>query len=715
MRRKFVVGCGAAVLLAILAIGFWPRPSVNVLLITLDTTRADRLGCYGYASARTPALDALASAGVVCERAVTVAPLTLPAHTSLFTGLYPAETGIRSNGRGRLADTIPTLAEVLKRQGYDTGAFISSFVLDAKFGLARGFQKYDDDITASAAGGEHAHRERDGAAVVDAALEWLGARPAKPFFCWVHLFDPHAPYLSHADLFADEFADRPYDAEIAYVDRQVARLVDFLKTNGLDSRTLVVVVGDHGEGLREHQEPKHGMTLYETVLHVPLILRQTGALPFGLRIPDCISLVDVSPTILDLARIKDPRTTTGQSFSSQLRGGTPTASICYAATDEPFLNNGWSSLRSVRNGSWKYIRTTKPELYDLAADPTELNNLADAQPEKLQEMEIQLSDLEARLVLQSTAKVQLRPHEKRALESLGYLGGKTPEKTKGTGQELADVKDMLPFEMLVDDAADEIARGQFEPSVTRLSEIVQRYPGYSKANCFLATALRRQRQYDEAAETLQRFLKVSPNAVEAHYGLATVFLEEGRDEMAAAELQRILEIDPEYADAHYELGLMDMRQGNSDAALDRFDAVLDIDHCNGAAYAERATLLVGMGRIRDALADYDQALKYSPSSPTLHHNLGIVLQGAERHEEALTHLRRAVELDPNRADFQYSLGAILMDQGQFSLAVAPLAKAIELDPGLTQAQIRLEQARNAPSDSSTRKSRDESSLPPDRN
>src|SRR5262245_49569433 len=220
MQRRRLTVLIPAVILIVGGIWLWPRPKPPVLLITLDTTRADRLGCYGYGGGRTPVLDALAEGGVLCERAYTVAPLTLPAHASLLTGLYPAENGVRTNGRGRLDDEIPTLAEVFRRQGYDTGAFVASFVLDRKFGLARGFKTYDDDFGGDEPVTDALHRQRHGKAVVDAALAWLKEKRSGPFFCWVHLYDPHFPYLAHEDLFGDEFADRPYDAEIGYVDQQ---------------------------------------------------------------------------------------------------------------------------------------------------------------------------------------------------------------------------------------------------------------------------------------------------------------------------------------------------------------------------------------------------------------------------------------------------------------------------------------------------------------
>jgi arylsulfatase A-like enzyme/tetratricopeptide (TPR) repeat protein len=699
MQRKIIV-CGAtAAALGILAIWLWPRPRVNVLLITLDTTRADRLGCYGYAGARTPVLDALAASGVLCEHAYTVAPLTLPAHTSLFTGLYPAEHGVRSNGRGRLDDSIPTMAEILRRHGYDTGAFVASFVLDSTFGLAKGFRTYDDDIVEDAATDGSHHRERDGQRVVDSALAWLAEKRAGPFFCWVHLYDPHAPYVLHEDLFGDEFVDQPYDAEIAYMDRQVGRLVDFLRGHRVASETLIVVVGDHGEGLGDHIEPKHGLTLYNTILHVPLIFSQPKRLTAGRRIGGDISLVDISPTILDLAGVPDPRTTTGKNITPRLAGSDAPHSTCYAATDEPFLYNRWSPLRSLTEGSWKYIRTTRPELYDLNHDPGELDNLADSNLTQLQIMSSHLFEFESRLTLRPRTGVQLRPDERRALKSLGYLGGTgTPNEIAPASTPLADVKDMLPYEAAIDRATELIERGDFSRASEMLREAVDKVPGYSKAHCFLATALRRETKLSEAADVLEALLEQKPDAVEGHYNLGIVRLDQGREADAMAEFQKTVDLDPDFAEAHYDLAMMFVRHGRAAEALEHFDAVLEIDHCHGAAYRERGALLVTMGRIADGVADFRQALRYSRNAPSLHHNLGVVLIGMGRGDEALTHLRRAVELGPENPDFHYSLGTLLLDRRHYDEAIEELSEAVRLRPEDAVARKRLETARDTAAD-----------------
>src|SRR5262249_54715419 len=266
------------------------------------------------------------------------------------------ETGVRTNGRGRLDNDLTTLAEVLKRQGYETAAFVASFVLDHKFGLDRGFKTYDDEILGDETGSKALHRDRSGETVVDAALEWLTGASSRPFFCWVHLYDPHAPYLAHSELFGDEFAERPYDAEIAYDDRQVGRLMEFLKSRGLDAGTLVVVVGDHGEGLGQHVEPTHGSTLYNATMRVPLLFHRPAQLPSGRRLASNISLVDVFPTILELLGLNPARKISGKSAKAALQGGTAPGSLCYGATDEPFLKEGWSPLRSLTDGQLKYIR-----------------------------------------------------------------------------------------------------------------------------------------------------------------------------------------------------------------------------------------------------------------------------------------------------------------------------------------------------------------------
>ena len=699
MQRKTVVLAILACLLAFLGWWVWPRSRPHVLLITLDTTRADRLGCYGYGRARTPVLDSLAVEGVLCERSYTVAPLTLPAHASLFTGLYPAENGVRTNGRGRLEEGLPTLAEVLRRQGYDTGAFVASFVLDGKFGLGRGFKTYDDDFAGDEPASDVLHRQRHGEAVVDAALRWLGEARSRPFFCWVHLYDPHFPYLAHEELFGKEFADRPYDAEIAYVDRQVGRLVEFLKARGLESQTVVVVVGDHGEGLGEHVERQHGSTLYNTALQVPLLVRHPGRLAAGGRLAANVSLVDLSPTVLDLAGVADPRKITGRSFKAGLQGGMSPTGACYGATDEPFLNNGWSPLRSLIEGNWKYIKTTRVELYNLVDDPRELENLAETEPEKTQEMAAHLEAFESRLTAREEARVALSAKEKQALAGLGYLGGTRAAPTRTATGTLPDVKDMLPYGIAVEDAINLSRNGSAEAAIERLRDIVRESPSYADASIYLAGALRDKSEFSEAEGVLRDLLKLKPECSQGHSGLAAILTQQGHADEAIREWLTTIELDPYNAEAHYNAAKLYLSGGRPRQAMGHLNAALEIDRQHAGAHQWRANLLSHQGRTAEAIADLRQALKYAPNLPEAHHNLGVILAAQGQREDARIHLVRAVELSPQSAEMRYALAVFLLDGSEYQNAVRILEEALQLKPDYAAAGERLREARQVLHDS----------------
>jgi arylsulfatase A-like enzyme/Flp pilus assembly protein TadD len=694
-RRRRLLAISAFGLLAAVVVWAWPPQPPHILLITLDTTRADRLGCYGYAAAKTPVLDQLAAEGALCENACTVVPLTLPAHASLFTGLYPAESGVRTNGRGRLDAQIPTLAESLRQRGYQTAAFVGSFVLDRKFGLDDGFQSYDDRFVADPKAADAINRQRDGRSVVDAALEWLRLRRAGPFFCWVHLYDPHAPYLTHDELFGDEFTDRPYDAEIAYVDRQIGRLIEFLRSSELESRTLVIAVGDHGEGFGEHTERGHGMTLYEDALRVPLIVRQPGRVTPGGHFTARVSLVDLSPTMLELAGFADRRKISGASFARGLLGGNFAPSPSYAATDEPLLSNGWSPLRCWVDGGWKYIRTTRPEVYNLVEDPREEQDLAASCPQKVHEMEAALKAFESRLTIRDESETRLSSAERRALEGLGYLGASRPAPADRPPEDLPDVKDMLAYETAVDEAANLMGAGALDSAIGRLRDVIRAAPRHARAHCLLASALKQTGQLDEGVAVLLDLLAMSPESREGHLGLGLALVERGRTDEALAEFLKAADIDPDYPEAHFNAALILMQSGRTEEALAQLTATLEIDRCHGPAHQWRAFLLEKRGELDEAIAGYQKALEFSPDAPFAHHGLGTVLAERGRTGEALRHLARAVELAPRDADFQYALGSLLVRQGRFREAIEPLRRALEIDPERHDARERLEQAHRA--------------------
>jgi tetratricopeptide (TPR) repeat protein len=529
--------------------------------------------------------------------------------------------------------------------------------------------------------------------VVDSALAWLKQPRTRPWFCWVHLYDPHAPYLEHSDLFGAEFSGRPYDAEIAYVDRQVGRLVEFLESSGLARETLVVVVADHGEGLGEHSESTHGELLYNSTMRVPLIFSQPGRLPAGRRITSNVSMVDVYPTVLDLLGQPDSKTLLGQSIKRGMTGGVIPSSPCYGATDEPYLKNGWSPLRSLIDGSWKYIHTTRVELYDLANDPQEKQNLAVAEPARARAMKQSMDEFTSRMRAHAAADVHLTRAERRALESLGYLGGgKNPANSPAAGP-LPDIKDMLPFNAAVEEALKLKSQGSSEQAIERLRVVIQDAPGHLIAHVTLGVMLTDMARLDEAAEVYRSLLSARPGAPGGHYGLAYVALAQGNVEEAIAEYEKEIENNPISAEAHYNLAAIFANSGRTEEALTHLSEVLEIDPGHAGAYGLRAKLLVKLGRNREAVANYRQSLRYAPDDPETHYLLGVVLAELGDVDSAGWNLRRATEIDSSNAEYQYALGTFLLGERQYEDAAHHLARALELRPGFEAAQQSLNTAR----------------------
>ncbi|MEO2014991.1 MAG: sulfatase-like hydrolase/transferase [Fuerstiella sp.] len=514
-RAIAVLVCLSALVVA----GAWwwsaRSPRWNVVLITLDTTRADHLGCYGCSSDMTPNIDRLASESAVFERAYTVVPITLPAHATMLTGKLPPEHSLRINGVSRLADSVPTLAEILQQQEYQTGAFVSSLVLDARFGLARGFDNYNDRL---ANGPDGPRAERSAAETVAAAMAWLNRLAPEPFFCWVHFYDPHEPYDEHRELFEDQFAGRPYDAEIAYMDRHIGRLLDSLQRTGVEDRTLILIAGDHGEGLGDHDEATHGYLAYNATMHVPLLIRQPGPEHRGLRVAAPVSLVDIFPTILDSLQIDRTSASTGRSLLPYWRHSSLASRACYGETEAPLMEGGWCPLRTWTTDRWKYIQSTKPELYDLQADPDENNNVVDQHPAEVAALSQELTDLESQLILNRGANAVLSEQEQRALASLGYTGGtEVADRERDTPRR--DIKETLKYAEQVHQCMHLIDRNEFDKAQQILTEVIEALPDYSKAWGTLGVCFARQEDYPAAERNFREAIDLDSNQNFARIGL----------------------------------------------------------------------------------------------------------------------------------------------------------------------------------------------------
>lgn len=693
-RRIYLMSAGMILLVLLAGVYFWkPRPRLNLLLITLDTTRADRLGCYGYEQALTPALDALSKGGVLFERAYTAVPHTLASHATMFTGLTPREHGIHDNGTGRLSGKIPVLADILRSRGYDTGAFVGAFVLDARFGLNRGFQEYDDDTFSSEYSIERLHRRRSGQAVVDQALKWLGLRGTQPFFCWVHLFDPHGPYAARADLFGAQFENRPYDAGIAVADQQIERVLDYLRRHGLAEQTLVVVAGDHGEGLGEHFEVEHGHLLYNSTLHVPLIFSWPGHNKPGHRVQAPVSLVDLYPTLLDCLECAGGDS--ARSFKAALAGRDLVPRVCWAETDFPFTVHRCAALRSLTTESWKYIRSPRPELYDLKQDPAEEHNLATTDLEQLKRMENLLTQYESGLVPQIATDVSLSGSEQKSLASLGYIGGASRKSSDPADLTLPDIKDRMPHFKSLADAKNLSDEKRFPEAISVIEGILRAVPDYLPARTGLAEVLAKAGRKDEAADVYRKLLKDEPGTVDVLVRLGSVLAEQGEYADAIAQFQRAIEIDPNSSDPHLCAGEAFAQWKRLPEAQRELEQAVLLDPQSAPAHFSLGTVLVPQGQIDRAIAEFQSAVRFDPAWPAPHNELAVMFAQRNAWTKAIEHARRAVELSPDNADVHYNLGVYHLLQGDFPSAVDILEKTLRLRPDHPHAAEQLQRARDA--------------------
>jgi arylsulfatase A-like enzyme len=524
-------GCGE--------VGHGARPA-NLLLVTLDTLRADRLGSYGYAAARTPHLDALAARGLRFTRATTVTPLTLPAHSSLLTGAFPAFHGVRDNGGFYLGEEQQTLAEVLRGAGFATAGFVGAFVLDSRWGIAQGFDRFFDDFDLTEFGeapGMDAI-QRPGSAVVDQALAWLAQARGGPFFVWVHLYDPHTPYAAPPPFRAGFPAtlSGAYDAEIAATDAEVGRLLAALAADGRLAETLVVVLGDHGEMLGEHGEATHGFFVYEGAVRIPLLVAGPGIAPAVVGAP--VRIVDVMPTVLARLGIAGPPAVQGVDLAPLLRG----ERLPLVALSEswfPRYHYGWSELASIEDGRYKLIRAPRPELYDLARDPAEQENLAGEDPERAGRMAAALDRLLERLgsgaVPAGPAPVDTETAAR--LEALGYLGG-TATARHLDERPRADPKDKIGLYNLLKEAGSAAATGDLDLALAKAGRALAEDPAIVEAHLLKGNFLRKAGRLAEAAAAYRAALALDAEYREALFSLALTYKEEGRLDDALAGLAR---------------------------------------------------------------------------------------------------------------------------------------------------------------------------------
>jgi len=658
--------------------------SANVLLITLDTTRADRLGCYGYAPARTPHLDGLAAEGVRFARVYCPAPLTLPSHDSIMTGLYPAAHGVRNNGH-ELPSKIRTLAEILKGHGFATAAFVSSFSVDSRFGIGRGFDVYDDTFQPQAPL-KGANAERRAEETFARFSRWLDNNGQSKFFAWIHYYDPHLPY-DPPSPYREESPGRPYDGEIAYMDRYVGAVLERLKAKGLLDKTLIVVAGDHGEGLGDKMETGHGIFLYEETLRVPLIFHNLKAFPRPRVVESAVRLVDVAPTILETIGLKFEATgMQGQTLTPRIRKKTGADLDSLVETFYPRENFGWSELVGIVSGPWKFIQAPRPELYNLKNDPGEKTDLSGSSPDMAGELR---KNLERELVRLSTrpgeegGTAAVRIDDRERLRSLGYVNFAPAQ----PGSAAPDPKDKVGLLKLIQQAQAFELDAKYADSERVYREIVAEIPDSPESYVNLAIVQARQNKFDQALETLGRGIARIPDSEVLLVRLGHTYLVSGKPREALDAMEEVLALNPQSVDAlTVSAGILDAT-GRKVDARSYYERALAVEPESRHLRMSNAANLASTGKLREAIKIYETLIRDFPEEQAFFQYAGIAYSYLGEFERAIPLLEQAVAVRPTAVGY-FNLALANEKNCNFRQAIKYFRLYLENSRGESEANVR---------------------------
>lgn len=649
----------------------------NVVVITLDTVRADRLNPYGFDGVETPSMSGLAREGVLFERAYSTAPLTFPAHASLFTGLIPPGHGVRDNSGFRLDDAVPTLAEAFKTLQYRTAAFVSAFVLDGRGGLRRGFDRYRDDFDvrlddlAAMAG-----IQRTGEDTWAAARLWIGEAPTAPFFLWVHFFDAHTPYAP-PEPFRSRYPTMPYEAEIAHVDALVGQVVAELERLAIADRTLIIVAGDHGEGLGDHGEDEHGLLLYDSTLQVPLVMRFPDRRYAGTRVQRAVSLVDVFPSVLDLFGRKPIRAVDGHSLLPSLAAPASTAGpVLYAETEYPRLQFEWSGLQSARSDRFKLIRAPLPELYEYRTDPREEGN-------RVRQFGDAVSSLNASLAAATAGSAAAAPsaadgRTMAALRALGYVagGGDTP----AGGDRLADPKDKVAAYRRLMVARTALDHGSEAEGLRLIEGLLADEPGFGAAHRTYRGYFIGRKRASDALVRLRDMLADRPGDVHVLRDIAEAHRSLGQVREALAALDTALASSPQFVPAISLAGDLLADRGQFDEARSRFERALALRPLSSELVMKLARTHIQLGQLDRAEQLIGAALAEHADVSGAHYLRALIAEQRGSGATAEAEYRREMELHPWDYQARFNLARLLGERRAFSEQIALLDSIPALAP-----------------------------------
>ena len=634
----------------------------NVLLITVDTTRADHLPAYGYKGVRTPNLDALAKRGILFRQCAATAPLTLPSHCSIMTGTYPTYHGVRVNGNTALSMEPLTLAEEFAANGYDTGAFVGAFVLDGRWGLNQGFQHYDDQFDlAKFKKLDLGMVQRPANEVVDAAVKWLDGRKGRPFFAWLHLYDPHMPYAP-PEPYRSEYGRGGiaglYDGEIAFMDEQIGRCLAWLDQNDARKRTIIAVIGDHGEGLGEHGEMTHGYFIYDYAVHVPFILSVPVEDLNGRQVTSQVSTIDLYPTLLSASGIEIPRQVQGVPLWPIVDGADDGKSLyAYSESMTPSIQYGWSPLLGLRTARYKYIDAPRPEFFDLEKDPGEQNDLHGSEPRIAADFEKRLKDVVAATGANAPAPshADLDNETVERLAALGYIGAPVATKPAAPAKVLVDPKDRL----------------YVHEAISRAGE------------------LNNDDQYAESARVLEGVLRDDPANPQARLLLSADYIELKRPEEAKSLLDSLLQEDPQNIRALVTLAGILQDEGKSDEVIRMCRSALDVDQRNTRALALMGRAYMDLHQFQDAMPWLQKAVEVQPKLTQNHLNLAACLVGLKRYDEAMRTLNGLLAEHPKFPLVHYHLALLYEEQGKIPEALVEYRKEIDNNSSSFMARFNL--------------------------
>jgi arylsulfatase A-like enzyme/Flp pilus assembly protein TadD len=657
----------------------------NVILVTVDTLRADKIGCYGNTLVRTPTIDAFAASGIRFEDCITQAPLTLPSHTTILTGTLPIHHGVRDNGGFVVPSELVTMGEVFKARGYATSAFVAAYVLDSKWGLDQGFDTYFDKFDLSRFDkislGEV---QRPANEVIDEALGWLERNKDGRFFAWIHLYDPHTPY-GPPEPFNSEYPQSPYLGEIAFADSQLARLKGFIDRNGLGDHTFLVLAGDHGESLGEHQEQTHGFFVYQAALHVPLIV----VTPFpGLRgviSGETVGLVDILPTVCEMTGIAVPAGVQGTSLvPSFFRPGARADRLAYSETFYPRYHYGWSDLRSVQDGRYKLILAPVPELYDLDLDPREQKNLVYLEKQVFEDLSARAEALMAeagRNALEvDLGKVDEETREK--LAALGYVGS-FMDSSKLAGKKLADPKDKIVIFNELSRAREAGLEGDAEEAIRRIQAIIAEDPTIADAYFSLGNVLNRARRFEEAGEAFKKSLELKPDDSFAAINIALSYQALGRADEAEAFVLDYMARGFEDSQLYFLLGNLRVRRNDPDKAIVYFTKCLELNPRSASAHNGLAAVYLNReaeGDLARAEEQLSAAAAINPTLLSLRYNKAQLREKQGRLAEAADLYLAELEDAPKTYKALYNLSRVYRLMGREDDELETLKRTIEVEP-----------------------------------